>query len=510
MSILPKTFAASRHRSRAPHPMSTSSPRILIVDEPGDDLALVSLVLRGALDQARLETVEDMGGLAAALAAGAPSVVITERTLPWADGFDVLEAVRKLHPDCPVVFFSNAHEPSPRDSLRGLDGWVPKDSTGFLHLPKLVQRLTRRARGTDPALRPGAGVDKLPVAVLTAAPDGAIIGANHAAAMLLGASDRAELEGRSLVSLLRPGPAQDQLCAALEGGEPLRAQELELQREDGEPTWARVSLWGGAGPGGKPRFAATLEDISPYKRSEARLERLAQDLGRSNQALERFASVVSHDLRGPLGVVKRGAKLMEDAYGEGLEPEASQLLGTILQGSERLESMIQDVLDMARVGVGQGPPQPTDFGAVLHEALSSLSPTIQETGAEVSCDRLPTLSARPGQIQRLFENLLGNALKFRRDKRPIVHVGAFMEPGQWVFSVQDNGIGLEPAQSERVFDMFERLHNGSYPGHGMGLAISKEIVERHGGRIWVQSMRGEGSTFYFSIPTGEPRPGGEP
>jgi PAS domain S-box-containing protein len=488
--------------------MTHPSPRILLVDENGDDLALASLVLKGALEHVHIETVDSLAALAGALAAEPPSVVITERALSWGDGFAVLDAVRGQHPDCPVLFFSAAHEPSPDDSIRGLDGWLPKTSTGYLNLPILVQRLARRRASPGPNAMVGAGVDKLPIAVITASPGGEILGANEAAATLLGVSDRARLRGRALQFVLRPGEARDALVRAIEAGSSIHGAEVQLARQDGEPVWVRMSLWSGSGPDGAARFAATLEDITPYKQAEARLTRLTGDLGRSNQALERFASVVSHDLRGPLGVVSRGAKLLEDCYGEGLDPDAGELVGTIIQGSERLESMIRDILELSRLGSRSEPSAPTDFNTVTEQALATLEPAIEASGASISHDKLPTLPADRGQICRLLENLVGNAIKFHNGAPPVVHISAFQEPDQWVFSVRDNGIGMDPQHSERIFDMFQRLQDGDQPGSGVGLAICKDIVERHGGRIWVQSMRGEGSTFYFSIPTPDPRAGG--
>ncbi len=484
--------------------MPAPSPRILLIDAPGDDLALASLVIEGALPQACVVPVDSLTGLAGALAAGPPSVVITERALGWSDGFAVLEAVRAAHPDCPVLFFSAHHEPSPDDTIRGLDGWLPKTSTGYLNLPTLVERLLRRRPAPSASVLQGAGVAQLPVAVITASRKGEILGANEAAARLLGVAERSQLEGRALTRILIPGPERERLTAALASGEALRGIEVELHREDPVRIWARLSLWSGAGPDGAARFACTLEDISPFKYNEERLTRLAQDLGRSNQALERFASVVSHDLRGPLGVVSRGAKLLDEHYAEGLDDDAVELLRAVIQGSDRLEGMIQDILDLARLGAGAKPREPTSLEAVADEALASLQPEIERSGASVSRDALPTLEVDRGQIARVLENLLGNALKFRRDKPPLIHIGAMQEPGQWVFSVQDNGIGFSPQEAERVFGMFQRLHNGAHPGNGMGLAICKDIVERHGGRIWVQSMPGEGSTFYFSLPAGGP------
>ena len=487
--------------------MAHLSPRILLVDEPGDDLALASLVLSGALPQAQIEAIDGLAALTGALAAGSPTVVITESALSWSDGFAVLDAVRRHFPDCPVVFFSAAHEPGPEDTLRGLDGWVPKTSTGYLHLPVLVQRLARRRVAPAASAIQGAGVDQLPVAVITASPSGEILGANEAAAALLGVSDRARLRGRALQFILRPGETRDALIAALDSGGSLRGVEAQLACQDGQEAWARLSLWSGSGPDGAARFAATLEDITPYKIAEQRFTGLTRDLGRSNEALERFASVVSHDLRGPLSVVTRGARLLGDSFGEGLEPDAEQLVDTIIQGSERLEGMIEDILDLSRLESRGGALEPTDFDAVAEQALVSLEPAIQASGASVSRDKLPTLSADRGQICRLLENLVGNAIKFHNGTPPVVHISALEEPGQWVFSVRDNGIGMEPQDSERIFEMFQRLHNGSHPGNGMGLAICKDIVERHGGRIWVQSMRGEGSTFFFSIPAGDARAG---
>ncbi len=245
-----------------------------------------------------------------------------------------------------------------------------------------------------------------------------------------------------------------------------------------------------------------FEDITERKRAEATLQQTAESLARSNKDLEQFASVASHDLQEPLRTVSGFVQLLQRKYANQLDAEADTFIEYAVDGTKRMESLIKDLLAYARVGTRGLELIPTDAGAALRRALDNLHATIQETGAEIPYGELPTVRADGTQLAQLFQNLIGNALKFRGEATPKVDVGACREEDCWRFSVRDNGIGIDSKFQDQVFEMFRRLHtHKQYAGTGIGLAICKKIVERHGGRIWVESEPGQGATFSFTLPT---------
>ncbi len=200
-------------------------------------------------------------------------------------------------------------------------------------------------------------------------------------------------------------------------------------------------------------------------------------------------------------------QLLVGRYKGRLDKDADEFMGYIVDGATRMQSLIQDLLAYSRVGTRAKPFKLTDCGAVLERVLGNLVVAIEESGAVVTHDTLPTVMADDLQLNQLFQNLIGNAIKFRGEEPPRVQVSAKRERSDWVFSVRDNGIGIGPQYVERIFTIFQRLHSKEeYPGTGMGLAICKKILERHGGRIWVESQPGKGSIFYFTIPnSGDPQ-----
>ena len=212
--------------------------------------------------------------------------------------------------------------------------------------------------------------------------------------------------------------------------------------------------------------------------------------------------MVSHDLQEPLRTVTGFVQLLQKKYEDRLDSDADQYIAFAVDGAKRMETLIKDLLAYSRIGARGQEPAPTDAGAALQRALDNLQTSIQESAAEITHGELPTVRADGTQLAQLFQNLIGNALKFRGAAPPKIHVDARREENVWHFSVRDNGIGIDSKHQDRIFLIFQRLHSRQqYPGTGIGLAICKRIVDRHGGRIWVESEPGQGATFHFTIPT---------
>jgi signal transduction histidine kinase len=242
-------------------------------------------------------------------------------------------------------------------------------------------------------------------------------------------------------------------------------------------------------------------ELDERRQAELRLAQYAQDLARSNAELEQFAYVASHDLQEPLRMVASFTQLLAKRYRGRLDQDADEFIGFAVDGANRMQQLINDLLGYSRVGTRGKSPAPTDLNEVLGHAEANLHEAIKENGAVVTHEPLPIVAVDQVQFTQLFQNLLANAIKFRSRETPRIHVSAQVEGGDWLLAVQDNGIGIAPEHRERIFAVFQRLHSRTeYPGTGIGLALCKKIVERHGGRIWVESTPGQGSTFYFNIP----------
>ena len=249
-------------------------------------------------------------------------------------------------------------------------------------------------------------------------------------------------------------------------------------------------------------FLIVARDVTERKRMEQRLDSTLADLQRSNAELEQFAYIASHDLQEPLRMITSYVQIIEEDYTGKLDADADEYIAFTVDGAKRMQTLIDDLLAYSRVGTRGEPFMPTSMNRVLSEAIANLEVAIEESHAVVTHDQLPTVLGDESQLIQLFQNLLGNAIKFRGDDAPMIHVGVEETKDGWVFSVRDNGIGIDIQYAERIFTVFQRLHaRDDYPGTGIGLAVVKKIVERHGGRIWVESEPAQGSTFYFTLPT---------
>ncbi|MGA2264772.1 MAG: ATP-binding protein [Acidobacteriota bacterium] len=278
--------------------------------------------------------------------------------------------------------------------------------------------------------------------------------------------------------------------------------EKRCLRKDGSLIWVRVTS---SLPSGSDKPAewwiSVVEDITERKQAEEALRLTAMELARSNKDLEQFAYVASHDLQEPLRMVTAFMQLLEQKYQGKLDATGNQYIHYAVDGAKRMQQLINDLLAYARLGTRTAGQAPVDSGRAFRQALSMLQLSIEESKAQVTAGNLPVVRADEPQLARVFQNLIGNAIKFRSAQPLRIHIDARREDDFWLFSVTDNGIGIDPEYHEKVFMIFQQLHTKEkYPGTGIGLAICRKMVDRHGGRIWVESTVGQGSTFYFTFP----------
>lgn len=369
----------------------------------------------------------------------------------------------------------------------------------------------------------------LPVGVWISDASGQIVISNTAAAEIWGGAPHVGMDGydRYKAWWAETGKRIEieewPLVRALRRGEPVRDALMDIESFDG----IRKTVLNSAVPlydseqritGGIVVNVDVSERVSAereLRKIRDNLERLvlertataeqrAQELARSNAELRQFAYVSSHDLQEPLRMVTSFSQLLARRYLEQLDSDADEFIGYIVEGADRMQQLINALLDYSRVDSRGTEPRVINAGTALAEVLVDLQRAIQETNALVQHDPLPTVRADPVQLRQVFLNLIGNALKFHSSGPPAVHVSATRRDREWVFAVRDNGIGIEPQYCERIFLVFQRLHTRqSYPGTGMGLSICKKIIERHGGRIWVESEPGHGSAFFFTLPAAD-------
>ncbi len=243
-----------------------------------------------------------------------------------------------------------------------------------------------------------------------------------------------------------------------------------------------------------------------HRQSENRLKRYASELEQRNQEMQQFTYIASHDLQEPLRTIGRMSGLLKRRYDEQIDEQADEWFTMLVQAAERMQSLVRDMVTYTRVGSRTRPFADTDCNTVLSNVLEKLKSSIEDSQADVTFDKLPLVQADAPQLAQLFEHLIGNAMKFHGQRPPQVHVLAASEGDDHVFSVKDHGIGIELEYQETIFQMFKRPHHrDDYPGTGIGLAVCKSIVHRHGGRMWVESRPGQGSTFFFTIPANRER-----
>jgi PAS domain S-box-containing protein len=503
--------------AEAPEPVS-----LLLVDDRPDRLAALEAALSDLGEG--IDLVKAASGKEAlrALLHRDFAAIFLDVHMPVMDGFETASLVRQRRrsESTPIIFLT-AFGPNEAQVTRGyalgavdyifapaLPEVLRAKAAVFIDLHRktaqvgrqanwLREEAERRAERLETRLR--GILDRLDVGVFRASRDGRILEANRAFLSLLGLPDVEEANRRGIwehFSLGREGTGVPVDAA------PWRTGDLRYVGPDGTERWHVASVTAARSQEGEDILDGILEDITARHRAE-------EDLARSNADLQRFAHVVSHDLQEPLRMVSTFTEILSRRYGERLDGEARQFLTYAREGAERMQGMIHGLLDFCALENTRGRRSRTEVNRVFDRVLADLQVAVREAGAEVTRGDLPVVEADDLLLGNVLQNLVGNGVKFRRDGvPPRVHVDAERRGEEWVLSVRDNGIGVDPASADRLFMIFHRLPGSErFPGHGMGLALAKRIVERHGGRIWLDPAPEGGSVFRFTLPATPAEPG---
>ena len=333
--------------------------------------------------------------------------------------------------------------------------------------------------------------------------DGTVVSWNAGAKKLYGFASN-EILGKPVSTLIPPElrASEERQRNKVFEGESVSPYDTLRIASDGTSSAVYVSLAPIHDAAGSVVGALEIgRNVTKRQREERALSEQVASLTQSNRDLQDYALVVAHDLQSPLNMVAAYLGDLSQRCGDMLEGEARDLLTTASAAVPRMQKLIKDLLELARMD-GR-PPRcvPADCEAIVSQVLSDLDLAIKQSGAKIAHDPMPTVLADPTQLGQVFQNLISNAIKFRSTSEPEIHIGAKQRPGEWRFSITDNGIGIDPGMMRRLFQPLQRLQpDGPHPGSGLGLAIARKIMTRHGGRIWMESKPGEGSTFYFTLP----------
>ena len=509
--------------------------RVLIVEDSEDDALLIVHKLRHGGYDPVFERVDTEEAMRKALAKKAWDIIVCDYVMPQFSGLEALKVLQRSELDVPLIIVSGKiGEDVAVEAMRAdARDYVMKDNMAKL-VPAVERELheaemrKERKRALE-ALRESEMryrnlVESARDVIFTVSQEGSITSLNPAFEKITGWS-REEWLGKNFPPLVHPDDlplTMDIYQRVLKGEKPPPIIETRILSKSGEYLNVEISITLLTQNGKTISGLGIARDITERKRMEEALHRAhdelelrvrerteelrrrTEELARSNAELEQFAYVASHDLQEPLRMVSSFTQLLARRYRGKLDSDADEFIAYIVDGARRMQNLIEDLLTYSRIGRRGKPFRPTSLNSALDQALANLKVIIEENDAEITRDPLPDITADFGQMVQLFQNLIGNAIKFRKkEEPPRIRITSRKEKGEWLFSVSDNGIGISPEFKNRLFQIFQREHAASeYPGTGIGLVTCKKIVERHGGRIWAESRLGEGSTLRFTIPAG--------
>ena len=385
---------------------------------------------------------------------------------------------------------------------------VYREEGRFVHTRCVTLDITEQKKNIEVFERLAAIVESSDDAILSKDLHGIIQSWNRGAQRIFGYTPE-ETIGQH-ISMLAPQEHADEIpdiLTRIARGERVDHYETKRKTKDGRILTISLTVSPIRDASGAVVGASKVaRDVTERVRQEQALHEANTALRRANADLEHFAYSASHDLQEPLRMVATYSELLQKRFGGQLGPTGDEYIGHTIRGALRMEALLRDLRTYAQVSAADYEPrEDLEAGAVLTNALANLESSIAETGAQITSAPLPRIRIYEFQLEQLFQNLIGNAIRYRGSDPPRIHVAAERQGREWVFSVQDNGIGIDPKYKEQVFGIFKRLHTAAqYPGTGMGLAICQRIIERLGGRIWVESEPGRGSTFFFTVPHGKP------
>jgi len=485
-----------------------TKPRVLMIDDDPQDRSLARVVLSRRFPQAQIQEIDGFHAFAAALRRAAFDLVITEMQLVWSDGFEILESIQEATSRIPVVAFTNLRdeEAAVQGMKAGFADFVFKSSKGYLRLPEAAGEALERAEQdllvarSQPWL--GTLLDRANVGAFRTTLDQRLIESTPALLRLLGVRNVQDALRVRLPEPFFAAQDKEELRERLGNERALQSREVQLKRPDGGNVWLSLTELLLLDVDNEMVIDSLVQDVSHLKAREDAFRGRVEELERSNADLSEFAYIASHELQEPLRMVEKFGSILAEDFGRKLGTEGSELLGFVVEGAHRMQGLIDDLLALSRINSEGQDFEECDSSELVEQAMANLADRLEENQAMVEVEPLPAIEADVSQVVQLWQNLLSNAIKFRGVEAPHIRIAAEKADEEWVFSVEDNGVGIEPKEAETVFTIFRRLHP-DLPGTGIGLTICKRIVNRHGGRIWVEAGPSGGSIFRFTIPLQE-------
>ncbi len=496
--------------------------KILHLEDLATDADLVARELRKGGIQFDSVVVDNKTDFIRVLTEFSPDLILSDHDMPSFSSLDALRILKGLQINIPFILVTamTSEEIAVNVMKEGAWDYVLKDrmqrlpsaiTQAFEKFTSLQSQRKAEEKLSQERFLLRLIIDNLPEAITVKDINLRYLIANSLAVQYLGAPSEKEIFGKVLFDFVAPPLAvsiQDVDRLVIQSGKAIIKQEMEVRTPDGENRWMLISKLPLKVNNEVLGVVEVGYDITDQKNNQLHLQKLnesleahARELADSNAELEHFAFVASHDLQEPLRMVTSFLQLLKIKYSAQLDATALEYIGFAVDGSERMKRLIQDLLEYSGIGTATLVHENVNVREAINDVLAMMESIILEKQAIVKIDALPdSIGTQKSMITQLFQNLISNALKYSGGKVLEITISGEDKGAQWLFSVRDNGIGIDPKYFDKIFVIFQRLHTKSkYAGTGVGLAICKKIVERHGGRIWVESKPGEGSVFYFTL-----------